>query len=413
MSGPYPSELKRFIVLLALGVVSGISGSSMAVQRHERFLWQTASPESEGLSRSKLNLLRVDLSAKGTRAFLVIKNDRVVCEWYAPDHGPGMRHNTASLAKALVGGMSLLVALNDGRIKLDEVACKYISSWQDDSQKKRITIRQLATHSSGIEDAEVPGKAHEELEGWKGAFWKRIPDPFSVALYQAPVVFAPGTRYAYSNPGMAALAFAVTASLKGTPEPDLYRLLKKRIMDPIGVPESDWSIGYDTAYAVHDLKLYANWGGASYTARAAAQVGRLMLRKGNWEGSQLLSSKWVESMVSYAGAPLPNRSGGDPYPASALCWWTNFDGVWSALPRDAFAGAGAGSQVLLAIPSLKLLVVRNGSFLEDSEKPGSFWAGIEKYLFNPLMNAVNDNGRTGNSDPTDCKVTSTNVTKLI
>ena len=38
---------------------------------------------------------------------------------------------------------------------------------------------------------------------------------FARAIHQAPVLFAPGTRYAYSNPGMAALAYAVTASLKG------------------------------------------------------------------------------------------------------------------------------------------------------------------------------------------------------
>jgi len=36
-------------------------------------------------------------------------------EWYAPGWDADKKHGTASLAKALVGGMSLVLALDDGR----------------------------------------------------------------------------------------------------------------------------------------------------------------------------------------------------------------------------------------------------------------------------------------------------------
>ena len=55
------------------------------------------------------------------------------------------------------------------------------------------------------------------------------------------------TSYAYSNPGMAALAYAVTASLNGAPQTDIRALLKARVLDPLGIPESKWSIGYGQA----------------------------------------------------------------------------------------------------------------------------------------------------------------------
>jgi hypothetical protein len=58
------------------------------------------------------------------------------------------------------------------------------------------------------------------------------------------------------------------------------------------------------------------------------------------------------------------------------------------VPCDAFAGAGAGNQVLLVVPSLDLIIVRNGSNLYDSSKGEGFWGGIEKYLFNPVMDAI-------------------------
>jgi CubicO group peptidase (beta-lactamase class C family) len=172
--------------------------------------------------------------------------------------------------------------MNDGLISPGDLASKYIPAWRSDPLKSKITIRQLATHTSGIADAEQDDIPHDRLPGWKGDFWKRAPDPFSIALHQAPVLFEPGTQYAYSNPGMAALSYAVTAALKGG---DIFTLLKRRVLDPLGVPDSNWSIGYGRAYDLDGLKLYANWGGATFTARAAARVGQLKDAAGSLAGA--------------------------------------------------------------------------------------------------------------------------------
>ncbi|MDY0354824.1 MAG: serine hydrolase [Sedimentisphaerales bacterium] len=369
-----------------LAVVLAIASFAMGGQ--EDFEWHQAAPEAEGMSSRKLDEATQVLSRKGTKTFLVIRNDKIVHEWYAPDFDATQRHYTASLAKALVGGVSLMLALNDGRLGADDPACNYIPQWKEHPEKSKITIRHLATHSSGIEDAEQDGIPHSDLPGWKGQFWKREPDPFSVSRDHAPVLFEPGSKYAYSNPGMAMLSYAITAALRGTEHTDVRTLLRQRIMRPIGVSDSDWSIGYGATYTVDDLNLVANWGGGGYTARAVARVGRLMLRKGNWQGRQLVEPQWVQKVVEYAGTPLPDRPAGNPQPASGLGWWTNADGVWPKVPRDAFAGAGAGNQVLLVVPSLDMIVVRNGGNLFDASKGEGFWGGIERYVFNPVMEAV-------------------------
>src|SRR5438876_1201104 len=80
--------------------------------------------------------------------------------------------------------------------------------------------------------------------------------------------------------------------------------------------DQEWSVGYGTTYEVDGLKLVANWGGGSYTARAMARVGRLLLRKGDWDGQQLIPPEWIEKATAYAGTPLPNRSPENPSPAS-------------------------------------------------------------------------------------------------
>src|SRR5437016_1071532 len=318
--------------------------------------WPAVTPTAAGLDPVKLEAWRSSLAAHRTTGLLVIRRGRIALEWYAPEWDVDRPHGTASMAKALVGGMSLAVAMSDGRISPDDRASRYIAGWSADPAKSKITIRQLATHTSGIADAEQDDIPHDRLPGWKGDFWKRTPDPFSIAVRQAPVLFEPGTQNAYSNPGMAALAYAVTASLKGG---DIRTLLKERVLDPLGVPERHWSVGYGRAYEVDGLKLYANWGGATFTARAAARIGQLMMLRGQGNGRELIRRDVVKTMLTDQGLPRPQRSATNPSPASGLAWYTNSDGIWPAAPRDTFAGAGASHEVIVVVPSLDLIVVRN------------------------------------------------------
>jgi CubicO group peptidase (beta-lactamase class C family) len=347
--------------------------------------WPAVSPAEAGLDPVKLEAWRANLAAHRTTGLIVVRRGRIALEWYAPEWSAERAHGTASMAKALVGGMSLAAAMSDGRISPDDLASKYIPDWRADPQKSKITLRQLATHTSGIADAEQDGIPHEQLPGWKGDFWKRTPDPFRIAVQQAPVLFEPGTQNAYSNPGMAALSYAITASLGGS---DVRSLLTERVMEPLGIPERQWSIGYGRAYEVDGLKLWANWGGANFTARAAARVGELMMSQGQWNGRELIRRDVVKRVLTDQGMPRPKRSATDPAPASGLAWYVNSDGIWPALPRDAFAGAGAQHQVIVVAPSLDLVVVRNGDALGDT-KPG-FWGPVYELLMKPLMEVVRE-----------------------
>ncbi len=383
-------------MLLSVFILSSIHGQS--------FRWEKTSPENEGFSSEKLNSMKDTLASHKTTSLLIIRNDKIILEWYAEGWNAGKQHYTASMAKALVGGMSLLLALNDGRMMVDDPACKFIPEWKNDPLKSKITIRELATHSSGIEDAElsemdirdakshgiVIKDKHMDIPGWKGNFWRKDPDPFTMARDKAPVIFDPGTSYQYSNPGMAMLAYAVTASYRGTKYKDIRTLLRERVYKPIGINDDEWQIGYGKTYEIDGLGLVANWGGGSFTPRATARIGRLMLHNGNWDGKQLIDSSWVKSLLKFAGTPLPPREEKDLPLASGLAWYNNYDGVWTRAPRDLFSGAGAGNQTLIAIPSLNIIVVRNGEAMYDPEKGEGFNYGTVRYLINPLMDAYED-----------------------
>ncbi|MEX2299486.1 MAG: serine hydrolase domain-containing protein, partial [Bryobacterales bacterium] len=176
---PYRACSRRSVLCAPLLLLSGsVFGHAAAGEPP----WLTATPQSKGFDSAKLDAARDVLAARNTKNFLVIRQNRIVYEWYAADAAATKPHYTASLAKALVGGMSLLLALNDGRIAAGDPAWKYIPAWKDDPKKSKITIRHLATHSSGIEDAEQDNIPHMELPVWKGIFWRKDPDPFTPAI---------------------------------------------------------------------------------------------------------------------------------------------------------------------------------------------------------------------------------------
>ncbi|MDO8539180.1 MAG: serine hydrolase [Opitutaceae bacterium] len=362
----------RRIFVLAMAI------AATPVLHAATFEWQTATPESTAVSTAKLDAVRELLAAHATKAFLVVRDDRIIYEWYSTGHSATKPHFTASMAKALVGGVSVAVALTDGRLALDDPAAKFIPQWRDDPAKARITLRQLGSHTSGIEDAEANDLPHEKLTGWKGDFWKRPPvprDSFTLSRDAAPVISPPGAEIHYSNPGIAMLAYATTAALRNAEQRDLRTLLRERVMRPIGVPDAEWSVGYGQTVTVDGLPLVASWGGGGFTARATARVARLMLREGDWEGRQLIKREAVRAVTTDAGTPGNCGIG----------WWSNNDGTVAALPRDAYWGSGAQHQIVLVIPSLKVIAVRNGGSLSASESHGR---ARDKFFFEPLIKAL-------------------------
>lgn len=390
--------LKNMSSALVIAVVAGlICGRDAAAQDaakagQERFEWQVASPESQQMSLSRLEALREKLVQRRTTALVVIRNDRIVYQWYAAGMDGHQPLGTASLAKAIVGGMSLAVPLSDGLISLDDPVSRFVPAWKDDADKSKITIRHLGSHTSGLSDASQPNVPHEKLTGWMGDFWKRLGppnDPFSIARDKAPVLFSAGREIRYSNPGIAMLTYCVAAALRETPHRDIRLLLRDRVMRPIGVPDGEWTIGYGTAYQVDGLPLRAAWGGGNYSLDAVARIGRLVLRKGDWDGAQVLGSKAIEQITTDAG--LVGHCG--------MGWWTNGGGRWPALPRDAVWGAGAGDRVLLVVPSLGLIAVRHGQALLTADeleqlKPKDVFEEFhdprERVFFRPLIETVLD-----------------------
>lgn len=190
-------------------------------------------------------------------------------------------------------------------------------------------------------------------------------------------MFEPGSRFLYSNPGVAVLDLCVGTALHQKGEPDLAEFLRTRVFDPIGLAPGDWSISYGRAWELDGIPLRASWGGARFTARSTARLGRLFLREGDWQGRRILSPEWVRA-------------------APGLLWRSNRDLAFPSLPPDAFFGVGVDHQVLLVVPSLELVVVRyGGPALTEPRDDFGPWTALERRLFAPLAASLREGSQVG------------------
>ena len=361
-----------------------LTTATFAHAQQQRFDFPTAAPESMRIDSAELREMGDELFRRSTQALLIVYNDKVVYERYLPDWDRYKPHGTASAAKGIMGGLSLMLAMHDGLIDLDDPAYKYIPQWKDDPLKSKITIRMLGAHTSGLADSTEPGTNQYELPGWKGDFWRQERNPILISRDETPVIFPPGTATQYSNPGIGMLNYCVTVAIKDTEHKDIRTYLWERLIKKMGIPREEWSVGYGKTFDCEGYPVVATWGGGNVSARAAASVGRLLVNKGNWNGEQLIKAKVVEDCLKHSGTPSTCSCG----------FWLNADMTgnrpWPNMPWDTAMASGAQDQVMIFSSLRNLVIVRFGS--ANIEQGRYAENVINKYIGIPLAKAIGDPG---------------------
>lgn len=348
--------------------------------------WQTATPAEEGMSAGRLQRLTSDLAHHGTKVFIVVRNNHIVWEWYAPGVNPNYRFGTAAMAKAATASIVMATALSDGYLKLTDPAAKYIPAWRNDPVRSKILIEDLASHDSGMADVDFVAAKAGKVAGWKEKYYNEPSNRFSIAIHDVPILFPPGSRVKYSGIGYYALAYAVTKSLQTGPDKTIKSFLRDQVMKPLGVPDNDWALNYGQSYKVDGMTLYAFSSGASYTARTLARVGQLVLDHGEWNGKRIFSPVQLKQLLNSCRVPVAGLKPSFDHPIPGGGWWLNKNGLMPALTPDALVGFGNHDECLLVVPSYDLVAVRLGDPL-DSGHGGSMKTAYQR-VFAPLMQTI-------------------------
>jgi D-alanyl-D-alanine carboxypeptidase len=113
------------------------------------------------------------------------------------------KFNMASMGKMFTA-VAVLQLVEAGRIALDDTVGKYLPNYPGKAVRDDVTVKELLTHTSGM-----------------GNFWEQLADKakdryVSVSDYvplfaDQPLLFAPGTSFAYSNNGYTVLGLIIEA----------------------------------------------------------------------------------------------------------------------------------------------------------------------------------------------------------
>jgi len=402
MTGKRPRGVRRGIIGAGALLVLLIGGAAFWSARppSEAALvdWPELTPASEGFDADALRALRDSLAERGTKTLLIARHGNVVFEWYGPYFDANTRHYTAAMLKGLAAAPTLIAAVDEGLLSLDDHAADWLPSWRSDPRRAQITLHDLAFHASGMEDVDFDAGQAGELPGWKQRYYDHPDERFRLAVDSAQILFAPGDHFSYSGVGFYVLSYIATEALqRRSVGQDIPTFLGDEVYGPLGLPRQVWRIGYARSDTIDGLPLTHFGSGGELTARAAARIGQLFLQRGCWRGTQLLDADLVDAMLGRHGVtPLAMSTGERPGPAPGGGWWVNVDGAWPSGPRDAVAAIGASHQVVWIDPTLELVAVRMGGNMATGEE--SFHEALDRHFTAPLYAALETRGPSQTND---------------
>lgn len=266
-----------------------------------------------------------------TTGVVVLQDGKIVAERYRKGFGPHVAQRTWSVAKSLAGAV-VGVAVREG--VLDAAQPAPVPEWQRPADPRAaITLDQLLRMSSGLY-SDTAGNRTDALY-FGGA---TVAEAATGWPLQAP----PGTRFRYANNDIVLAIHALRARTG-----DDARALTRPYADlfwPLGMTrtfaETDWQGGFVLSSQV--------WS----TARDLARFGLLLQGDGMFDGRRVLPEGWMRAATTPSG---PQPEGDFGY--GATLWLLQRS---SGVPADTFAALGNRGQMVVVVPSRKVVIVRRG-----------------------------------------------------
>jgi|GEM_PF-2989044 len=342
---------------------------------------ETVSPEEVGMSSARLLKSRDYAQRVGNQiessggAVLVMRHDKIVGEWYwgkrspspeAPPYDANTMTPLMSITKGLTA-TALALLIQDGTMWLDEKVSEYIPEFKEGDLAK-ITVRHLATHSSGLPgaDAAFGGCWRDQRPG------ESLPETyFRHAMYRTVrgVVFEPGAWHVYSDIAVTILGEVLyRAGGERVPE-----MIQRRVFDPLNLKRIGWDFDDETAKDIASI-INDSWmggrhatkearqtgsvaGGLISNARDLAVVGNMLLHEGELDGKRIIAPLTVRMMTT-CQYPMPGRAN---YLHRGLFWWIkatpDSPELGHIVPYGTYCHGGAAHSVLVIMPPLGIVAI--------------------------------------------------------
>lgn len=307
--------------------------------------WSVEDPADHDMSADELEKARTYAFAedRNTQGVVVVHDGSIVAEWYADGADRDSWAASWSVAKSFTSSL-IGIAIEEGKIPgVDEPMTTWYPEWADNGLDQ-VTLRDVLQMAPGIEWNEGYDLATIDTSDIIKLGLSE-PDQLAYASSRPPSGDEPGTVFSYSS-GTTMLLSGVIEQATGMSADEYAQSV---LFDPIDMEKVEWwqdAAGNTLTYCCVDTP-----------SRGFARFGQLYLNGGEWGGEQIVPQTWVDESVT--GSPAaPDQYG--------YQWWlTDYEGV----PEDTFAAIGHDGQYIYVIPSLDLVVVRNGTYAKFDGPP--------------------------------------------
>lgn len=286
------------------------------------------------------------MAERGPAAGIVIYKGYIIAEWGNPAAVEMTHSVTKSMVSSVVG-----LAFDKGLISsLDDKVYTYLPPVEvamQESVNENPIAKKSFIYPFETEHNRKISWDHllRQTSDWEGVLWGK-PDwadrpSDKPSEWTTRKRFEPGTVYKYNDTRVNALTLAATLVFR-KPLPEV---LRENVMNPIGASNTWAWTGYKNAWIIVDGKMVQSvsggghfGGGMFMNAYDMGRLGLLTLRKGNWNGKQILSEDWIRK----ATTPTPANTG-----YGFMNYFLNTDRkLYPSAPASAYAHLGNGTNAI-------------------------------------------------------------------
>jgi len=319
--------------------------------------WTTTTAASLGWNTAGLNDLNTYLQSVGTKAFIILKDGKIVTEQYYGSFTADSACYWDSAGKTVTGFL-VGIAQTQNLVNINNSVSSYIGKgWTSETtaQESAITVKNLLSMTSGLNDNIQPNN------------YSTLPGSFT---YLAPA----GARWAYHT-GAYTILDSVLEKTSGL---SFNTYFQQNLANKIGMS----GLWYKVPNA--NNILYSN-------ARSMARFGLLMLAKGKWDNQVILSdTNYFNAQVntsqnynlSYGYLTWLNGKASEMLPGFQTVAPTD---VIPNGPNDMFMALGKNDQKVYVVPSQNLVVIRMGNSvggvsLAQSDFDNTLWGKLKSII---------------------------------
>ncbi len=301
--------------------------------------WDTISPESLGWCTDQIDNLYDYLDNANTKAFIVLKDGKIVLEKYFDSFTQDSLWYWASAGKTLTA-FAVGKAQEEGYLSITDTTANYLGTgWTSctPQQEEKITILHQLNMTAGMDDL--------------------VPNSHCTLPSCLQYLDDAGNRWAYHNATYTLLKDVLENATGLT----LNNFVTTRIKQPTGMDGFYLQVGDNYVYFSKP--------------RSMARFGLLIQNSGSWNGSQIMTDQnYFTDMVS------PSQNLNQSY---GYLWWLNgqpsfmvpyLQTVFNSpllpnAPNDAIAAIGKNGQLISVSNSEELVFIRMGNSPDDNEVP--------------------------------------------